>query len=209
MFSSFLSRLVYLHDLLRELITRDFKLRYKRSTLGVAWSLLNPLAQMLVFYFVFSTVLPLNIPNYAVFLSTGILVWNWFQASLLAATGAIVDNPGLARRPGFPTAILPVVVVTSQLVHFLLALPILLVFLLLSEIPPTSAILALPLVIAIQFLLTLSLSYFCATAHVVFRDMQYLLGVLLLLGFYLSPVFYRTEVIPASYQWLYRFNPRY
>jgi lipopolysaccharide transport system permease protein len=87
--------------------------------------LLNPLAQLLVFYFVFGLMLPLNISHYASFLLTGVLSWNWFQSSLVFATGAIVDNRELVRRPGFPVAVLPIVTVTTHLVHFVLALPIL------------------------------------------------------------------------------------
>ena len=82
--------LIYLRDLLRELVVRDMKLRYKRSVLGIAWSLLNPLAQLLVFSIVFRLVLPLNIPNYAAFLFTGLLAWTWFQSSLFLAAGANV-----------------------------------------------------------------------------------------------------------------------
>ena len=96
-------------DLLYELVARDLKLRYKRSVLGVAWSLLNPLMQLLVFAFVFGTVLPLGIPDYVIFLFTGILAWNWFHSSLLTATSTIVDNRDLVKRPGFPAAILPAV----------------------------------------------------------------------------------------------------
>jgi lipopolysaccharide transport system permease protein len=198
---------VYLRDLLWELVARDIKLRYKRSVLGIAWSLLNPLLQLLVFHFVFSWLLPLNIPNYAAFLFTGILVWSWFQTSLFAASGAIVDNPDLIKRPGFPVAILPVVTVTTHLIHFLLALPILLIALAFSGIQVSGAILVLPLIIGLQFFLTLSLAYFVATIHVIFRDTQYLLGIFLLLGFYLSPVFYQTSIIPAQYQFAYHLNP--
>ena len=79
-------RLIYKRDLLRALVARDMKLRYKRSILGVAWSLLNPLAQLLVFQFIFGVVLPLNIPNYMSFLFTGVLVWNWFHSTLVLAT---------------------------------------------------------------------------------------------------------------------------
>lgn len=200
-------RWVYLRDLLRELIGRDIKLRYKRSLLGIAWSLINPLAQLLVFSLIFSVVLPLNIPNYTTFLFTGLLTWNWFQTSLYAATGAIVDNRELIRRPGFPVTILPIVTVSTNFIHFLLALPILLVFLLISGIPLRTTVLALPAIFAVQFLFTLSLSYFVATLHVTFRDTQYLLGIVLLLGFYLSPVFYDVSAIPQGYQALYRLNP--
>jgi lipopolysaccharide transport system permease protein len=200
-------RLIYVRDLLVTLVGRDMKLRYKRSVLGIAWSLLTPLAQLAVFYVTFDVLLPLNVPNYLSFLFTGVLVWNWFQVSLYQATSTIVDNRELIKRPGFPTAILPVVTVASYLVHFLLALPILFVFLLWGGVGMTSAIFALPLVIAIQFILTLSLAYFTATFYVTFRDTQHLLGVGLNLLFFLTPVFYKSSDLPAQYQALYRLNP--
>jgi ABC-type polysaccharide/polyol phosphate export permease len=200
-------RPIYLRDLLRELVARDLKLRYKRSILGIAWSLLNPLAQLLIFVFLFHKVFPLNIPNYPLFVFSGVLAWTWFQSSLFLATGAITDNRELIRRPGFPAAILPVVIVMSSLIHFLLALPILLLFVLIAGIHLTSAILMLLVVIALQFLLTLSLAYLVATFHVTFRDTQHLLGVLLLLLFYLTPVFYTASAVPEPYQWLYFLNP--
>ena len=200
-------RLIYLRDLLRELVLRDMKLRYKGSVLGLAWSLLNPLAQLLVFGLVFSTILPLNIPNYTAFLFSGLLVWSWFQSSLFAATTVIVDGRSLIKRPGFPVALLPVVTVMANLVHFVLALPVLLLFLLLTGLPLHSTALLLPLLIAIQFLLTLSIGYFLAAVHVTFRDTQHLVGVFLLLLFYLTPIFYDSSVIPASLQSIYRLNP--
>ena len=200
-------RLVYLRDLLWELVLRDMKLRYKGSVLGIAWSLLNPLAQLLVFGLVFSTILPLNIPNYTAFLFSGLLVWSWFQSSLFAATTVIVEGRSLIKRPGFPVALLPVVTVTANLVHFALALPVLLLFLLLTGLPLHATVLLLPLLMAIQFLLTLSLSYFLAAIHVTFRDTQHLVGVFLLLFFYLTPIFYDGSVVPDRFQLLYRLNP--
>ena len=200
-------RLIYIRDLLRELVGRDMKLRYKRSVLGIAWTLLNPLLQLLVFLFIFNLVLPLHIPHYSSFLFAGILAWNWFQGALNQSTGAIVDNRELLRRPGFSIAILPIVTVTSHLIHFLLALPVLVLFLMLDGSPVTSALGALPVVIALQFILTLGLAYLVATFHVTFRDTQYLLNVLLNLLFYLTPVFYEASAIPARYQSLYWLNP--
>ncbi len=200
-------RLIYLRDLLRELVVRDMKLRYKRSVLGLAWSLLNPLAQLLVFNFVFRLVLPVNIPKYSSFLFSGLLAWNWFASSLLLSTGAIVDNRDLVKRPGFPAAILPTVRVTSDLVHYLLALPVLVIFLLLDGTRLTIAILALPVVVALQFAVTLGLVYLIATLHVVFRDTQYLLGVMLQMLFFLTPVFYDPSGIQGRLQFVYYINP--
>jgi lipopolysaccharide transport system permease protein len=159
------------------LVARDIKLRYKRSVIGFAWSLLNPLAQLLVFGFVFTTVLPLDIPNYTVFLFSGLLPWTWFSGALYEAANAVVESRELIRRPGFPTAVLPVVTVMSHLVHFVLALPVLLLFLWAAAIPFTWAILALPLVIV------------------------------LLLGFYLTPVFYDSAAIPQKFYLIYLLNP--
>src|SRR5438270_4067970 len=124
---SVLRQAVHARDLLRELVARYMKLRYKQSVLGIVWSLLNPLLQLLILYFVFGVLLSLKIPHYASFLFTGVLVWNWFSSSLLFATGAIVDNRELIKRPGFPIAILPTVTVTSHLIHFLIAIPALLI----------------------------------------------------------------------------------
>ncbi|MCB0179213.1 MAG: ABC transporter permease [Anaerolineae bacterium] len=197
----------YLRDLLYELVNRDMKLRYKRSALGIVWSLLNPLAQLLVFTFVFGVVLPLDIPNYPLFVFTGLLVWNWFQSALFQASDCIVANPDLIRRPGFPVPVLPVVTITTHLIHFLLAVPILLGFLVWSQSPMTTALLFFPVLIILQFLLILSLSYVMAALQVIFRDMQYLLGIILTLTFFMTPIFYDASAIPETYRVIYALNP--
>lgn len=201
------NNLVYMRDLLRELIMRDMKLRYRRSVLGLAWSLLNPLAELLVLTFVFTYVLPLNIANFPVFLYTGLLAWNWFRASLSSGTSAIVNNRSLIRLPGFPIPILPVVTTASYFVHFVLSLPILVIFLFLYHIPLTPAVIALPFVMVVEFLFILSLVYFLAAIQVTFWDTQYLLNIILMLGFYLSPVFYDVNRIPSQFLPIYNLNP--
>jgi lipopolysaccharide transport system permease protein len=201
------NRFIHMLDLLRELVARDMKLRYKRSAVGIIWSLLNPLAQLIVLNLVFTWVLPLEIANYTVFLFTGLLGWNWFQSSLLEATGSIVDNRELIRQPGLPVIILPLVSITTNFIHYLLALPVLLIFLTLNHIPFNPYFWTLPLVFTVQFLLIASLSYPLAALHVVFRDVKYLLGVALLLGFYLSPVFYDAAILPERIRLVYRLNP--
>jgi lipopolysaccharide transport system permease protein len=131
-------------DLLLGLVDRELKLRYKRSVMGLGWSLLNPLARLLVFVVVFEHLLPLGIPNYPAFVFSGLLAWSWFELGVVMSAGAVVDRRELVRTPGFPIAILPVVTVTTHLVHFLLALPILAIFLLVTGHPPTPALAALP-----------------------------------------------------------------
>ena len=194
-------------DLFWELVIRDMKLKYKRSILGIGWSLLNPLAQLLVYKFIFEQVLPTNVPNFTAYLFSGVLVWSWFVQSITFATTTIVDNRDLIKRPGFPIAILPAVTITNHLIHFLIALPILLTIVLLSGTQITASILLLPAIIATQFLLSLGVAYFLSPIHVAFRDTQYLLGLILQLAMFLSPIFYDVALIPKRFQSIYHINP--
>lgn len=198
---------VYLWDLVYELVGRDMKVRYRRSALGILWSLLNPLAYLVVLVFVFQSVAPLNIPNYPLFTFTGVLAWGWFSSALPAATNSITSNRELIRQPGFPSAILPVVPVVSSLVHFSIAMTLVIVTLLIAQHGLSVTVIALPLVVSLQFLVTLSIGYITATIQVRFRDTAHLLGTLMLLGFFITPVFYRPGLLPARYQLFYSVNP--
>jgi lipopolysaccharide transport system permease protein len=198
---------VYERDLITVLVARDFKVRYKRSLLGIAWSLLVPLAQLAVLYVVFNNMLQLNIPHFSSFLLAGILPWTWFQTSLMAASTTIVDNRELVKQVGFPVGVLPCVSVLSQLVHFLLAMPILAGFLLADGFKPSFALLALPVVMVVQFFLSVSAAYILATLQVRFRDTQYLLGIFLFLFFYVTPVFWDGGALPPRYRVVVNANP--
>ena len=198
---------IYVRDLITVLVARDFKVRYKRSFLGIAWSLLVPLAQLAVLYFVFNNILRLNIPHFSSFLLTGILPWTWFQSSLMASSTTIVENRELVKQVGFPVGVLPTVSVLSQFVHFLLAFPILAGFLLADGFRPSLALLALPVIMLVQFFLSVSAAYILATLQVRFRDTQYLLGIFLFLFFYLTPVFWDGTALPEGYRKLININP--
>jgi lipopolysaccharide transport system permease protein len=199
--------LVYRRDLLRELVVRDMKLRYKRSYLGVGWTLLNPLAQLLVFHFVFRVLFRVDTPNFSAFLFIGIVAWNWFSGALLQGTTAILENRDLIRQPGFPAALLPNVTVASHLIHFLITLPIVFLLLVVSGIDLTTRVLWLPAIIGLQYSLTLALAYLVASLHVAFRDTQYLLGIFLMLGFFMTPILYTMSIVPEAYLPLYHYNP--
>ena len=202
-----LRRLIYLRDLLRELVVRDLKVRYKRSVLGFAWALVTPLMFLTVFYFVFKVALSVDIPRFGPYAFTGMLVYSWFQSSVSQASGAITDSRELMKQPGFSAAVLPAVTVITNLIHFLFALPLLMLFLLVDGTGLKSVILLLPVVIAIQFVLTLGLGYLAAAGNVLFRDTEHLVAVLLQLLFFLTPVFYNASMVPERYQSLYRLNP--
>jgi lipopolysaccharide transport system permease protein len=202
----------YWWDLLSELVIREMKIMYKRSFLGIAWTLISPLLQLLVFVCVFQWLLGTSsvadfYPSYTAYVFIGLLSWNWFQTSLFQATGVIISSRALIRQPGFPKAILPIVVVLTGLFHYLLALPILFVFFLIGGVKLTPYAFLLPLLQCLQFLLTISFSYVLAGINVKFRDTQHTLGVLLQLLFYLTPVFYSLKQIPSQYWYYYALNP--
>jgi len=198
---------VYYSDLIAVLVSRELKLLYKRSLLGIAWTLINPLLQLAVFSFVFRGVLQVNIPHYASYAFSGLLIWSWTQNSLVQATGLITGNRALIRQPGFPIAILPIVTVTTGLIHLLLALPVLLIFLAWEGVPLHPVVLLLPVLLAIQFCLTVSLAYPLAAMNVTFRDTQHTVAVILQLMAYLLPIFYALEQVPESFRSIYTLNP--
>lgn len=200
-------KIAHFFDLLRVLVDRDMKLLYKRSALGIAWTLINPLLQLAVFSFVFRSVIPINIPQFSSFAFSGLLIWTWSQTALFQATGLITSNKALIRQPNFPTAILPVVTTMTGLIHFLLALPVLIIFLAIDGIQPSSVLFVLPLLMVIQFVLTVGLAYPLAALNVTFRDTQHTLGVLLQMLFYLTPIFYDLNSVPKEFQHFYQLNP--
>jgi lipopolysaccharide transport system permease protein len=200
-------RMSWYADLLRELVSRDFRVRYKRSVIGFLWAFSNPLLYLCVFYFVFQIAVPIEIPRFGPFAFTGILSWTWFQSSILQAMGSVVNNRGLIRTPGFFPAVLPAVSVISNFLHFLAGMALLLLFLLLSGTKFYVELMLLPGVILLQAALTLGVAYLLASANVLFRDVGHLVTVLLQLAFFMTPVFYDASLVPEAYQPLYRLNP--
>lgn len=200
-------RIIHTRDLLREMLVREVKLRYERSALGMVWALLNPLAQLAIFTFVFKVVFRIDIPGYPAFLFTGVLVWNWFREALTASAGSITNNRELLRQPGFPLAVLPTVAVAVPLIDFLAGLPVLAVFVVAGGGSFTAALALLPALIVLQFVLMLGAGFLLASLQVTFRDIGHLLGVALMMLFYLTPIFYSVDMVPERLLPLYSLNP--
>ncbi len=186
-------------ELVLNLVVRDLKVRYKNSALGVIWSLLNPLLMMLVFTAVFTIMRGRAIDRFPVFVLVGLLPWQFFANSVSGATGSIVGNANLINKVYFPKEILVISGVLSNLVNFLIALLVLFPMLYLFHIPLTLWAILLPLMILIQFIFTLGVSFVVATANVFYRDVQMIMEVVLLAGFFLTPVFYSLDILPHSY----------
>lgn len=186
-------------ELIRNLVARDLKIRYKNSILGIIWSLLNPLLMMIVFTTVFTIMRNEAIENYPVFILVGLLPWQFFANSVMGATSSVVGNAHLINKVHFPREILVISGVLSNLVNFLIALLILIPILILFKINVTPWILLLPVMILIQVIFTLGIGFIVATANVFYRDVQMIMEVVLLAGFFLTPVFYSINILPRSY----------
>jgi lipopolysaccharide transport system permease protein len=187
-------------DLIYNLVVRDLKVRYKNSVLGILWSLLNPLLMMLVFTFVFKVLAGRsNLPAYPAFILSGVLAWNLFSTSVMGATNSIVSNAHLIKKVYFPREVLPIAVVLSNLVNYLLALPVYFILAAVLGRTPTPWLLFLPAVIIVQLLFTLGISLILATVNVFYRDTQIVMEVVLLAWFFMTPVFYSmSQVAPAG-----------
>lgn len=194
-------------DLISCLVDRNIKILYKRSSLGVLWMLIKPLLTLCVYVFVFRTIIPVNLPYFTSFVFTGLLFWNWFNTSISQSTGVIIQNANLIRQPNFPIKILPIVIILTEWIHLLLALPILFIFLLWESVTLTPVIFLLPLLMILQFIFTLSLGYILAAINVSFRDTQHTITVLLQMLMYLSGIFYDINTLDPQYQTLLYLNP--
>jgi lipopolysaccharide transport system permease protein len=194
-------------DLMSVLVSRNVKLRYRGSILGVVWSQLAPLSVIAVMAFVFRQVVRLNIAHYPVFVFIGVLTWTCFQGSMLASTDSVLSARDLVKRPGFPVVVLPVAEIATQFVYFLLSIPVLLLAMVVTDVPLRATIIALPLIMAVQFLVTLGPGYLLAALQVRFRDVGHLVAAVLLPLFYLTPVFYALNSVPSRYRTIYLLNP--
>lgn len=176
--------------LLRNLIVRDLKVRYKNSILGVLWSLLNPLLMMVVFSLVFGVLSSNDIRQYSVFFLVGLMPWNFFSGSVLGGANSITGNGHLVKKVYFPRELLPVATLMSNLVNFFIALAVLVVFLYGSGIGLTAHALWVPLILFTQLLFTLGLAFLLSSLHVFYRDIMMILDVLMLAWFFLTPIMY-------------------
>jgi ABC-type polysaccharide/polyol phosphate export permease len=197
--------------LVESLVSRELKARYRGSVLGFFWSFVNPLLLLLTYTLVFSVILPNRQPDiqpFFLFLFCGILPWTWFSASLAEASSVLISSGNLIKKVLFPAEVLPAVTVLANLAHFLLGLPILLVFLAWKGRLAWTAVL-LPLPILVQVVLTLGLALFLSALTVHFRDLQNILTHVLHLWFFATPVIYSYAAIPegSPLRQVLRLNP--
>ncbi len=208
MFASLLKPITSHKYLLYQLIQREIKARYKQSIIGYFWVLLNPLAQMAVYTFVFSIVFkfPSEIP-YPLFLFSALLPWTLLQTAISSGTSSLVVNDILLKKVSFPREIIPYSSVFAKLIDFLFASVIFIFMMIMYKIPFTStALLFIPLFF-IQLVLTTGIVLLLSAFNLFYRDIQYLTNLVLMIWMYITPVVYPLSLVPDRYVWLYKLNP--
>lgn len=194
-------------QLLKSNIRKEIRGKYKGSFLGVLWSFVNPLLMTLVYAIVFPFILKNTQENYVTFLVIGILPWNWFTTVIANGTTSVLNNAGIIKKVYFPREILPISIVTSGLINFLISCIIIIIFLLFSGIGFSFYILFLPFVIITQYILLLGIVFITSAINVYIRDAEYIINFFVTMLFYATPILYSSNLFPQNIRWILQLNP--
>jgi ABC-type polysaccharide/polyol phosphate export permease len=196
-------------ELIYNLVVRDLKVRYKNSAFGFVWSLLNPLLMMVVLSVVFTLVFERATPveNFPAFLIAGLIPWNFTSTSLSRAVNSVLENNHLIKKVFFPREVIPISVVIANFVHFLLAVPVLLVILMFLGVMPNFKILLMPPLMLIHLELVLGIALFVSSVNVFYRDMGVAMDILLQAWFFATPIIYHHWILPLWLQKPAMVNP--
>lgn len=195
-------------EMVGSLVKRDLKSRYKGSVLGFFWSFLNPLLQLIVYSFVFKIIMRANYDKYYLFLFVALVPWIFFSTSVTGGTSCVWSQKNLVNKIYFPREVLPIAHVTCQLVNMLLSFVVIFAVLIVTGhgMNPL-ALLCLPIVIGVEYMMALGIVFFVSAATVFLRDIQYVMGIVVMAWQFLSPVMYGVDYVPEKYRTIYQLNP--
>jgi lipopolysaccharide transport system permease protein len=200
-----------LAELLYLLVLKELKVRYKRSVLGYLWAIANPFAFALVYWVAFKFIMRVQMENYTVFILTGMFPWGWLSQSMIQGTGSFTNNLSLVRHVKLPKLILPSSNVLQEMAHFVLAIPVVFFFVAFSSerIHIVPLLWELPLMLVLQAFFVLPLTVIGAVLNVYVRDIQYLVGILFSVFFFVTPMVYPLSMVPQGYQGYFKLNPAF
>lgn len=195
-------------DMVGGLVRRELRGRYKGSLAGFLWNYINPLCQILVYIFVFGVIFSSPLDRFYVYLIVGIMPWNMFSSAIIQASGCIFAQADMVKKIYFPREVLVIAVTTSQLVNFLISYLIAFAVIIVTGAGINFKILLyLPLIIIIQYIMTLGISLILAAVDVYFRDMEYITGVVTMIWIWVTPIMYALENVPGNLAVILSLNP--
>lgn len=194
-------------ELLKTNIKKEIRGKYKGSWLGIIWTFLNPLLMLAVYALVFPYILRVDVDNYTIFMIVALIPWNFFTTAVQNGTNSVVINGHILKKVYFPREIIPISVTTSQLINFLITCIIVAIFILFSGVGFSSHLLLFPLLVLIQYVLTLGITFVLSALTVFVRDISHFVSVVLMLGFYGTPIVYQASMLPDKFQIFLKLNP--
>ena len=194
-------------ELLKTNVKKEIRGKYKGSWLGVLWTFLNPLLQLLVYSFVFPYILRVEVEHYTIFMMVALVPWTFFTTAIQIGSSSIIGEAGIIKKVYFPREIIPISVVISALVNFLITCIIMFLFILISGVGFTPYVLLFPLIVLIQTIFTLGFTFILSAVTVYVQDIAHFVSIVIMLMFYATPIVYNGELLPAKFQWIITLNP--
>jgi ABC-type polysaccharide/polyol phosphate export permease len=193
--------------LIRQLVIRDFKIRYRNMSLGIFWSLLNPLIMVVLFSFLFTQIFRSSIPHFSLYILCGVIPFNFFSAAWLGATTSLMDNAGLIKKVPVPREVIPVTTVLGNLVHLGIQFLLILAAVLYEGLSVNVHWLWLIVIWGLELVFIFGIALATSSLNVLVRDVRYVVESINLILFWLVPIFYSFEMVPMKYKDLYQYNP--
>ena len=194
-------------ELLKTNVKKEIRGRYKNSFLGILWSFLNPLLQLLVYSVIFGALLAGGNETYPIYICVALIPWTYFTTAISQAAFTVIGNADIIKKVYFPREILPISVVTSGAVNFVISTIIILAFVIFSGVGLSWYIVLYPFILIIQYILLLGIGFIVSSVTVYFRDLEHIIGVVLMAAFYATPIVYNIQQLPHALQVLVNLNP--
>lgn len=194
-------------EMMYNLVRKDLRTRYKGSFLGFLWTFINPLLQLIIYTIVFSTIMRVNVEKFYIYLFVALIPWIFFTTSIQGGATSIISSKDLIKKVYFPRLIIPISVVNAAFMNMLFSMVVVLIALIVSGIGLSGYIVLLPIIMFLEYLLALGLAFIFAALNVYFRDLEHILGIVIMGWFYLTPIVYTIDMVPDQFINLFNLNP--
>lgn len=202
-----LKELFSYREMFYNLVKKDLRTRYKGSFLGFLWTFVNPLLQLIVYSLVFSIIMPVDVDKYYIYLFVALIPWIFFTTSLQAGSTSVLAGKDLVKKIYFPRLIMPLSVVGAAFMNMVFSMGVVFGVLIVSGLGFSKYILWLPIIMLLELLLAMGLAFICSALNIYFRDLEHILGIIIMAWFYLTPIVYTIDMVPERYMSLYMLNP--